>query len=383
MKVARMLQVKTNGRLSFQLSASIRSVTRAASVSGAMATALAASFVFTIASPARTQDAAAIAKLDYSANQAFENGKYRKAALFWTKAVKAIQDNGENDSFLESCLKRLGQTYKRLERSVDAYRTLNQALQMCKSLSLADAELAKELSELSTVYRAVDISQMGDGTMKALSKANITTIGLVKTHTGTKMQVDLPEKFEKKLDNESVDGLAFDKSVTLDLSEDSDGTVNLRNIKGMRIHAKEPNMWVNLLQAVIKPEEKDGSGSHPADVTAGKMGVTKTVTASLPAKGFEPVTGLVKQLHEMETPITPESILTSVAPGSDAPPVAAASPASTTQAASSTAVTSSTQITPAAPSSSSTPQPIPSPSPESENFSTPPPNFNQSPVNQP
>lgn len=280
---------------------------------------------------ALAQDSTAIAKLNDSAQQAFDSGKYRKAEVTWNKAVKAIQDNGEKDSFLESCLKRLGQTYKRLAKSVEAYRTLSQALEMCKSLSLADQELAKEMSELSTVYRAVDISQLGDGTMKALSKANVTSIGLFKTSMGTKMQVDLPEKFEKKLENDSVDGLAFDKSVTLDLSEDSDGTVNLRNIKGLRIHAKEPNMWVNLLQAVIKPGDTDGA--HPADVTAGKMGVTKTVSACLPAKGFEPVTGLVKQLHEMDTPISPESILASVAPASPAAPANLAAPANPATAA--------------------------------------------------
>ncbi|HEY9683714.1 MAG TPA: tetratricopeptide repeat protein [Oculatellaceae cyanobacterium] len=296
------------------------------------------------------QDSTAITKLNDSAQQAFDSGKYRKAEVTWSKAVKAIQDNGEKDSFLESCLKRLGQTYKRLAKSVEAYRTLSQALEMCKSLSLADQELAKEMSELSTVYRAVDISQLGDGTMKALSKANVTSIGLFKTSMGTKMQVDLPEKFEKKLDNDSVDGLAFDKSVTLDLSEDSDGTVNLRNIKGLRIHAKEPNMWVNLLQAVIKPGDNDGA--HPADVTAGKMGVTKTVSASLPAKGFEPVIGLVKQLHAMDTPIPPESILASVAPiGPTAPAAPATEPPA--PAAPEDGITSG-----ASPSGAVTPEPI-------------------------
>lgn len=97
-------------------------------------------------------------------------------------------------------------------------------------------------------------------------------------------------------------------------------------------------MWVNLLQAVIKPGDNDGA--HPADVTAGKMGVTKTVSASLPAKGFEPVIGLVKQLHAMDTPIPPESILASVAPIGPTAPAAPATepPASTPPVSSSTAV---------------------------------------------
>jgi hypothetical protein len=287
------------------------------------------------------EDPEVLAKLNESAQQAFDHGKYRKAEAAWNRTVKAIQDNGEKDTFLESCLKRLGQTYRRLERSVDAYRALSQALDMCRALSLQDTELASELSELSKVYRAVDVAQLGEGTAKALGKANVTSIGLIKTSLGTKMQVDLPEKFERHLDNDSVDALAFDKSVTLDLSEDVDGTVNLRNIKGMRIHAKEPNLWVNLLQAVIKPEDKDGA--HPADVTAGKMGVTKTVSASLPAKGFEPVTGLVKQLHAMETPIPAETILADVtataSANANASPVAPAG----------SAPTASTNATPLAP----------------------------------
>ncbi len=247
------------------------------------------------------EDSDAIFKLNESAQQAFDQGKFKKAELSWTRSIKAMEDNGQKDTALEASLKRLGQTYKKMERAVEAYRYLSRALDMCRQLNLQDAELAQELTELSTVYRAVDVSELGEGTAKALRKANVAGVGLVKTNTGNVMRVDLPEKFDKQLDSDTVDGLSFDKSVTLNLAEESDGTVSLTNIKGFRIHSKEKNMWVNLLQAIIKPA--DASGEHPADVTAGKMGVTKTVSASLPAKGFEPLTGLLKQLRLLGTPV--------------------------------------------------------------------------------
>ena len=259
------------------------------------------SAVIICSSHAVADDLPVIVKLNESAQQAFDQGKFRKAEASWTRTIKAMQENGENDSFLETCLKRLGQTYMRLERTVEAYRALSQALVMCRQLNLQDAELAQELTDLSKTYRPIDVSELGDGTAKALKKANVTSVGLVKTNTGSMMRVDLPEKFEKQLDSDVVDGLSFDKAVTLNMAEDSDGTVSLTNIQGLRIHAKEKNMWVNLLQAVIKPA--DAKGEHPADVTAGKMGVTKTVSASLPAKGFEPLNGMLKQLRLMGTPV--------------------------------------------------------------------------------
>jgi len=57
-------------------------------------------------------------------------------------------------------------------------------------------------------------------------------------------------------------------------------------------------LQLSRIYRVIDPMQLD-QGSFPADVTAGKMGVTKTVSAMLPLKGFEPLAGKLKQLKEM------------------------------------------------------------------------------------
>jgi hypothetical protein len=171
---------------------------------------------------------------------------------------------------------------------------------MCLALGLQDDELQNELLQLSKVYRSIEPSELGDGTAKALQKANVTSVSLIKTGDSSKMQVDLPERFEKPVEDNSIDSLSFDKQVTLDVEELADGTVLLKNIRGLKLHAKEYKMWVNLLEATIKPE--DPNGAYPAEVTAGKMGVTKTVTAVLPHSGFEPLAGILKQLRAMSMP---------------------------------------------------------------------------------
>jgi hypothetical protein len=240
-------------------------------------------------------------KLSESAQKAFDQGKFKKAADAWIRAVKTLEDGGQRDLFFESCLKRLGQAYRRLQLTADAYKTLKQAFDICNALGVEDKELASELSELSTAYRPVDVTQLGPETAAAFKKANVTEVGLLRASDNAKMQVNLEDRFEKHLDNDTVDGIALEKKITVDVDEASDGTVSMLNIKGFKIHAKEKNIWVNLLQAVIKPA--DAQGQHPAEVTAGKMGVTKTVSASLPAKGYQPLAELLAQLRAMVTPM--------------------------------------------------------------------------------
>jgi hypothetical protein len=147
----------------------------------------------------------------------------------------------------------------------------------------------------------VDVTQLGPETASAFKKASVTDVGLIRGSDKSQMLVSLEDRYEKKLDNDAVDAVGLDKQVSVDISEADDGTVSMTNIKGFRIHAKEKDLWVNLLGAVIKPA--DAQGQHPADVTAGKMGVTKTVSLSLPAKGFEPLNELLTQLKAMSTPL--------------------------------------------------------------------------------
>ncbi len=51
-------------------------------------------------------------KLSESAQKAFDQGKFKKAADAWIRAVKTLEDGGQRDLFFESCLKRLGQAYR-------------------------------------------------------------------------------------------------------------------------------------------------------------------------------------------------------------------------------------------------------------------------------
>lgn len=124
-------------------------------------------------------------KLNDAAQAAFDEGKFKKAELSWARAVKTMEENGQKDSYLEVCLKKLGQTKKRLQQTVEAYQTLMRAFDMCNLLGVQDQELADELTDLSTSYRAVDVAALGDGTATALRKANVGGVGLVKTATGT------------------------------------------------------------------------------------------------------------------------------------------------------------------------------------------------------
>ncbi len=131
-------------------------------------------------SPAICDDETLV-KLNQTAQTAFDQGKFKKAQLTWTAAIHGMEDNGQKDAFLELFLKRLGQSYMRLEQCVDAYQALSRAKDMCLALGLQDEELQNELLQLSRVYRFIDPAELGEGTAIALKKANVTSVSLIKT----------------------------------------------------------------------------------------------------------------------------------------------------------------------------------------------------------
>jgi hypothetical protein len=277
-------------------------------------------------------------KLVEQAQKAFETAQYKRAEQTWLKAVKSCDDEGKKDADLALGLKRLGETYAKEQKYTDADATLKRAAQTYQDLGTPDQECNQDLADLAKTYKAVDTTQLGKDASDALKEANVQSMSMLKTDTGNKVQITLPQRYVKKIDDSpDVDQVGLEKLVTFDIEEQPDGTVKISNIKGMKVHAK---LWVNVDQSAFKKNEQ---GERVADVTASKMGISKTVTAKLPTEAFEPIDGLVKQLRDFTSPgatMTATTAPTTPA-ATDTASSATTTPGTTTTAAS--PVTDSTQ----------------------------------------
>lgn len=278
-------------------------------------------------------------KAKATAQAATDAGEWKKAETGWGKCLDALEAVGEApaDANLELTLKRLAQACRQCGDYGDGMAYLQRAIDTAAKCSISDPDLQVEANELGKFCRVIEPSKLGKDAEK-LIRDNKATIIVVKDKDEGNfiVTVTIPNRIENNTGDDKVDQIAMEKLVTLNLNEGTDGTVAATNIKGFKIHVVEKKMWVNLLAAKFaKPNE---TGSRDVAITAGKMGVTKTVTQSVDANFYQPVAAFVEETKLFGTP-------TDIATG--------ATPATSTTATSTT--TTSTGSTTSVPDGSSTP----------------------------
>lgn len=233
-------------------------------------------------------------RLTAAAEKAYEHGLYHRAETLWGKALNCVCESQTTDRNLAQALKRFGETLLKERKFAEAQLSLKHAASLFETLAVEDAELTADLLALSQTYKDVDVHQLGKFASGLLQDANLTSMGII--HEGDKNRVFMtfPERFTKHIDDKDIDGVAIDKVVTFDLTRLPDGAVQIDNIKGLKVHVK---FWVNVIGSKFKHSD---DGDYDSDVTAQKMGVTKTVSTKLDEKKYEPVAGLVGQLSSFE-----------------------------------------------------------------------------------
>jgi len=251
---------------------------------------IAANFGAAAGAASTTTRLTAFEKCTKTAQRDFDRGLYKQAETQWGRALAVAAQSQAKDDALEVTLKRLGETLLKEGRYEDAQRCLGHAVQINELMAFEDAELAGDLAMLSQTYKPLDVSQLGKFAADLLTEANLTSIGLVRTDSGNRVQLEFPSSFNKHIDDKDVEGVGVDRIVSFNITESPDGSVKIDHIKGFRVHAK---YWVNIIESEIKP---NAGGVHPADVTAQKMGVVKTVHARLSNDQYAPVAGLLAQL---------------------------------------------------------------------------------------
>ncbi len=270
-------------------------------------------------------------KAKVTAQAATDAGEWKKAETNWGKCLTALEAMGEAtpDANLELTLKRLAQANRQNGDYGDGMAYLQRAVDTAAKINMADPELQTEATELGKFCRVIDPSKLGKDAEK-LIRDNKATIIVVKDKDEGNfiVTVTIPNRIENTTGDDKVDQIAMEKSVTLNLSESPDGTVAASNIKGFKIHVVEKKMWVNLLG--VKFGKANETGAHDAAITAGKMGVTKTVNQSIDANFYQPVAAFVDETKLFGT--ASDIATTTTAPASNTAASTSATSATTSAA---------------------------------------------------
>lgn len=230
---------------------------------------------------------------------ALDREQYKKAEGIWMKAVKELEATGTQDKRLADSLTKLAQAYRKGGKFVDANTSLQRAFDIYQTMGVASPEFSQQYVELSRVYHPIDFDQLGQASANAL-KGNSAKMGASFSDAGKKVEISVPERFEKPLNSQKLDQIALEKLVTFTFTKDGNGALHFANIKGFKIHSVEKGMWVNLLDLILNGE--DGQGQYDATIKAGKSGITKTVAAKLPAKVYEPLAGIARESEKLGSP---------------------------------------------------------------------------------
>lgn len=244
--------------------------------------------------------------------KAFDEGQYKRAESNWQKALKEAEKAAKQpdqevslpDKNQAISLKRLGEIYLKQENYAQAGSYLRRAKLCYEAMGIQDTDLQTDLAELAKNYRALEFHELSDDTATTLAEAGTTDIALVKTADGARVEINLPRSFKKTLDNPDVTEIGLDKKVSVDVQPGTSGDVKFANIKGVKLKAK---FWVQLVDSLVKLNE---NLNPVVDVTAQKMGFSKTVTVDLPKELYVMVKIIARRINEFINPSAQASTTT-------------------------------------------------------------------------
>ncbi len=235
-------------------------------------------------------------ELSENGQKAFDEGKFKKAQHYWSKAVREATRSEVGDKNLALSLKKLAETEIELHKYRDAELRLHRAVKINTELGDEDPEAIRDLIELAKTYRSVNLEQFGKAVDTLLKQAGLSKIEIFQTADGdSRVQIKFDDKFTKRITSPDVDKINFGKTVTFDLHQAEDGTITLSNIKGLKVRSK---VWANLTSSSIDPN--GAQGEPTAVVTAKKLGISRTVETVVPKPVYDRLLAIVERVRHPE-----------------------------------------------------------------------------------
>lgn len=220
------------------------------------------------------------------------SGNLNGAVSYFQRALKAAQRMDNNDRILELNYRKLGQAYYQKEDFAKAFDSLSSGLALCEKLGIRDSLLEDALTKVSPNYKAIEMSIFPDDIVKQMRNAGVQKITAAKQDAGHLITFDLADKYTKAIGNDDVSDMGFAKKVSFQFLEKDGESWQISGMKGLTAKAK--GMWVNLMQTMLS----GGGGAPKAEVTAGKMGIQKTVNVDLPNDIYGTARGILMNLSK-------------------------------------------------------------------------------------
>lgn len=207
----------------------------------------------------------------------------------------------------------LGDCSLKLQKYSEAQGAFKRALELEQSKGML-LRANDKLRELDNVYRTVNIEQaLGDKASDVVKEAGIKNAFVVKKGDGESINVELGARYNRKIDQtdqvkdaanatsassgapagekkNQLKQIRIDPKVSFDFVQQPDG-IKLSNIQGL---SADVGLWVKLMEVELL---KGAQGALPkARVTAGKMGIQKTVDLEVPDKVYDQVRSGIEKL---------------------------------------------------------------------------------------
>jgi len=240
-----------------------------------------------------------IEKIDTSAKQAYEEGDFKKAQTQWEKLRAELAKNAEDLSEQDKVqvqaieartLRQIGECALQLKSFAFASDCFNQARKLTTG---GDSELDKDLCLLSNSYRLVDPATFGSDVANAFKEVGAEKIAVSKTNTGHHIEILLADKFVKAIGQRGVSEIGFDKTITFELSEPSEGEIRIDRITGLKVHVQ---FWVNVIASRLHKNDEE---QPIAEVTGEKMGISQSISSKLPDQIYQPVMALIGRVKSV------------------------------------------------------------------------------------
>lgn len=221
------------------------------------------------------------------------DGKETPAISMFKRALTQISridaDQNTKDRMSAIANKKLGQCYCQKGDYEKADAQLQEAKATYTKLGINDEELAQAFFELGKHYKTIDPLSFGESVTKQMKQACVNKIAVFMLPEKDVVEVSLEQKYIKEVGSKDVPKISFNKKVSFEFLNRPNGDYQVSKITGLQVLAK--TLWVNLLESLVKVGEKP-----VAEVTAGKMGMTKTVTVDLPKDMFDSTKAILDNL---------------------------------------------------------------------------------------
>ncbi len=245
--------------------------------------------------PAWADDSPLWQKMLDSAQQAFDSGKYSKAARNWSKVVDMLKQAAENTKdqiMLAGSLKHLGDCHRLRERWQEAQACYQDSLNTYGKLAPDTPEVTAGLADVSSCYKTIGVDSLGEQAAKLLKRAGAVCLSSFKKPDGDHFELALADIYTQVVNEDRIEQVRFNKRICFDFVQTPEGKLSVSKIKGVDVKADV--CWVEPRSTMMYLDDK---GETTAEVTVDALGFMKTVTVNPPRQIYDYILEMVKQVN--------------------------------------------------------------------------------------